>query len=96
MWTGQTNGELVHGGLFNFNFLDGHAKMVQMHVGFARSRPFGPAVPYLFPKNSNDDAKWCANVQEEVSVPSGLRAMTMPCGQVVDYFRQQVTTWAPD
>jgi prepilin-type N-terminal cleavage/methylation domain-containing protein/prepilin-type processing-associated H-X9-DG protein len=92
-WTGQTNRDLVHDGRFNFNFFDGHAKMVRMHVGFARAVSRIP-VPMMFPLNSNDDAKWCANPDEEIAVPSGLNGFHLPCGQAVDYFRQRVIRWA--
>lgn len=95
-WTGQSNSQLVHDGHFNFNYLDGHAKMMLVHVGYARTRPIGPPTAFLFPKNSNDDTRWCADPSESISVPSGLNGFTLPCGQVVDYFRQKVTTWAPD
>ena len=96
MWTGTRNRDLIHGGRLNMNYLDGHAKNMQWHVGMVRARPFGPGVPYLFPKNKNDYAKWCANPDETISVPSGIRGFTLPCGQVAAYFEGRVRSWADD
>jgi prepilin-type processing-associated H-X9-DG protein len=94
---GTTNHELVHGGRLNMNFVDGHAKSMLWHIGFVHAGHFGPAVPYLFPKNSGDWSKWCANPAEEVSVPSGLRGnMTMPCGDVAKFYADSVSEWAAD
>jgi len=95
-WTGSTNHELVHGGRLNSNFVDGHSKMVQFHVGMVKVRPVEPRSKFLFPMNSNDDSKWCADPNEAISAPSGLAHFTLPCGQAVGYFRNKVATWAPD
>ncbi len=95
-WLGTTNHELVHGGKYNSTFLDGHAKMSRFHVGKTKIRPIGPPFPFLFPMNSADDTKWCANPDEMNSVPSGLNHFQLPCGTTVDYFRQKVTEWVPD
>jgi len=92
-WKGTTNNDLVHGGRFNTAFLDGHAKMVQFKVGRARVVSRIP-VPMMFPSNPVNDTKWCADPNEVINVPSGLANFTLPCGEVVGYFRQRVTTWA--
>ena len=94
-WTGKTNHELVHGGRFNMNYLDGHAKMLPFKVGFARIVSRIP-VHMMFPANPDNDTKWCADPSEVINVPSGLAKFTLPCGSVGSYFRQRVITWAPD
>lgn len=96
-FTGVTNGQLVHQGRFNMNFVDGHAKSLLWHIGMVRPRHFGPAVAYLFPKNSNDWSKWCADPTAQVNVPSGLSGgFTLPCQDVAKYYADQATEWAAD
>jgi prepilin-type N-terminal cleavage/methylation domain-containing protein/prepilin-type processing-associated H-X9-DG protein len=94
-WKGTTNHDLVHGGRFNMTYLDGHAKLVRFHVGSARIVSRIP-VKLLFPMNSADDAKWCADPSQLVSVPTGLAKLNLPCGSVADHFRKSVSTWASD
>ncbi|AIE84439.1 type II secretion system protein [Fimbriimonas ginsengisoli] len=93
---GTTNHELVHGGKLNMNFVDGHAKMVAWKVGLVAPGHLGPRVSYLFPKNSNDWSKWCADPAANVTVPGGLRGgLQMPCGDVAQYYADKAE-WAPD
>ncbi|MBS1727357.1 MAG: prepilin-type N-terminal cleavage/methylation domain-containing protein [Armatimonadetes bacterium] len=94
-WAGTTNHELVHGGHFNNVFFDGHAKMVQFKVGYARLVTFIP-VHLLFPANPANDGDWCSDPDEMINIPSGLFNATMPCGEVVGNFRGRVTKWAQD
>lgn len=95
-WSGQSNRELVHGGKFNVNFVDGHSHMVQWRVGLVGGG-HGPAVPYLFPRNAADDNKWCANPDELVNVPSGIHGgLQIACKEVPQHYRDLVSQWLPD
>lgn len=94
---GTTNRDLVHSGNFNMNFVDGHTKMVRWRVGMVRAMARGPQVPYLFPRNGNDNSRWCAQPDEMVTVPSQLRGtLQMPCKDVAGYYADKVAEWASD
>jgi len=94
---GTSNHELVHGGRFNMNFVDGHAKAVSFKVGMVRAMHMGPATPYLFPRNAADATKWCAQPDEVVSVPGGIRGnQQIPCKDVTSYYADKVAEWAAE
>ncbi len=98
-FTGTRNGDLVHQGRLNMNFADGHAKMIQWHMGYYRLLPVGPGVKYLFPKNSADLSKWCADPDMEIPVTTSLLrggTQNMRCADVAPYLETKVRTWADD
>lgn len=98
-FTGTTNSALVHGGMLNMNFADGHTKALSWHMGLFRSNHFGPAVPYLLPKNSHDFAKWCADPDAIVPVKTSSMMggnTDMRCAEVGQYFADNMAEWAPD
>jgi prepilin-type N-terminal cleavage/methylation domain-containing protein/prepilin-type processing-associated H-X9-DG protein len=55
-YTGQSNGGLRHGGRFNVNFVDGHAKAMQWKAGL-----FGGSSVFALPKSREDQIKYCAD-----------------------------------
>src|SRR5262249_51784946 len=74
-FSGNSNGSLQHGGRYNANFLDGHAKNIQFKGGFC---PLGGNGAVMLPKNRADYGKWCIDPDAVVNSYLGV----MPCRDV--------------
>ncbi|HLK58626.1 MAG TPA: prepilin-type N-terminal cleavage/methylation domain-containing protein [Chthonomonadaceae bacterium] len=88
-FAGSSNGALQHGGRYNANYMDGHAKNIPFKGGFC---PLGGNGKVMLPKNSADYGKWC--IDPDVVINSYLGQM--PCKQVPAFVAAQVTSWFPD
>lgn len=88
-FSGSSNGALQHGGRFNANYMDGHAKNILFKGGFW---PLGGNGKIMLPKNSADYGKWCVDPDAVVNSFLGH----MPCGQIPAFVAAQVTGWFPD
>jgi prepilin-type processing-associated H-X9-DG protein len=104
-FSGTTNHDLPHGGMINMNYVDGHAKAIQFKLGFVKHGIIGPGIrtPNAFPKNANDNGKWCSDESTLVAIPSGPTLIgppkpptTVPCGQAVATVESTITLWASD
>jgi prepilin-type N-terminal cleavage/methylation domain-containing protein/prepilin-type processing-associated H-X9-DG protein len=88
-FNGSTNGALQHGGRYNANFVDGHAKNILFHGGYW---PQGGGGRVMFPKYTTDYPKWCIDPDTEINSFLGQ----MPCKQAPLVVASQVTSWFPD
>ncbi len=84
---GTTNGELVHGGNFNMNYVDGHAKSMRWHAAYRLGGRRGDKI--AAPVNPADYAKWCADPDEVINSDLG----TMPCEQLAVYATSHFIHW---
>src|SRR5580658_2207835 len=57
-FTGSSNSALQHGGRYNANFMDGHAKNIQFRGGYW---PQGGGGRVMLPRNTADYSKWCVD-----------------------------------
>lgn len=93
---GTSSSSLVHGGMFNDTFMDGHAKAIPWKVGFYSPHHFGPKVAYVFPRNSSYWSSWCADPDSTVAVTSGgihPGTQDMACKDVAAFYADQITEW---
>lgn len=87
-FSGSSNGALQHGGRYNADYMDGHAKNIRFKGGFA---PYGNG-KVMIPKSSADYGDWCIDPNTVINSYVGQ----MPCGQVPAYVAAHVTAWFPD
>lgn len=88
-FTGGSNGSMPHGGRFNANYADGHAKTIMFRGGYW---PQGGGGKVMLPKNIGDYGKWCVDPDAEINSFLGQ----MPCKQAPAVVASQVTGWFPD
>jgi prepilin-type N-terminal cleavage/methylation domain-containing protein/prepilin-type processing-associated H-X9-DG protein len=88
-FTGSSNSALQHGGRYNANFMDGHAKNILFKGGYW---PKGGGGRIMLPKYTTDYGKWC--VDPDATINSFLGQM--PCSQPAAVVASQVTGWFPD
>ena len=86
-FTGTTNSGLLHGGMFNMSYSDGHAKSLNWHAG--KSSIAGLIAT---PRNTADQAKWCADASAVIASPVG----NMACAQVVPAIITAGVMWFND
>jgi prepilin-type N-terminal cleavage/methylation domain-containing protein/prepilin-type processing-associated H-X9-DG protein len=83
---GSANSALVHGGRFNMNYTDGHAKNLVWKGGYWNGQKVA------LPANNADLSKWCVDPDQVVNSYIG----TMPCGQIGSTVVSQVNPWFPN
>ena len=88
-FSGSTNAGLVHHGLFNMAYVDGHAKSMSWHAGSAPAVPFGLIV---VPRNAADLDKWCIDPSAVIPSPVGL----LPCDRVAPAVIARGVRWFSD
>ncbi len=86
-WTGSSNSALVHSGMFNMAYTDGHAKSMNWHVGKS-----GTIGVFAAPRNGSDQSRWCADPNATVTYSGG----SLPCGQVIPTIVNAGVTWYSD
>lgn len=84
---GTTNSALIHGGRFNMNYMDGHAKSMAWHAAWRLGGRIGDK--FAVPRNTADYTKWCADPAEIISTDYG----DMACGDVARYMTTWGTSW---
>jgi prepilin-type N-terminal cleavage/methylation domain-containing protein/prepilin-type processing-associated H-X9-DG protein len=86
-FTGTSNAGLIHSGMFNMSYADGHAKNMNWHVGKSSVTGLLSA-----PRNTIDQSKWCADPTVVIGSPVG----NLACGQVVPAIIAAGVTWFSD
>ena len=87
--SGSTNSALIHSGMFNISYVDGHAKSMNWHAGISSVIASRFIVA---PRNTADQGKWCADPTAEIESPLGK----LPCGQVVPAIVAAGVKWFGD
>jgi prepilin-type N-terminal cleavage/methylation domain-containing protein/prepilin-type processing-associated H-X9-DG protein len=88
-FTGSSNGAMPHGGRYNANYMDGHAKTILFRGGYW---PQGGGGKVMLPKHVEDYGKWCVDPDAVINSFLGQ----MPCKQAPAVVASQVTGWFPD
>jgi prepilin-type N-terminal cleavage/methylation domain-containing protein/prepilin-type processing-associated H-X9-DG protein len=89
-YDGNTNSGMTHGGRFNMNYVDGHAKSMAWRAAY-RLNSF-PGDKFAVPRNPADYTKWCADPNEVLDTDYGV----MPCGEVAARLMNVDTSWLPE
>jgi prepilin-type N-terminal cleavage/methylation domain-containing protein/prepilin-type processing-associated H-X9-DG protein len=92
-FNGDTNSQMIHGGRYNMNFVDGHAKMIRWRGGKKSVFFNGIKVNVAFPRDPADWPKWCANPDEVLR--TDLPIPFVACGNVGNVAGQGVQ-WFPE
>ncbi len=89
-YSGDTNSGMTHGGRFNMNYVDGHAKSMRWrgayYIGGARGTKFA------VPRDTADYSKWCADPDEVLNTDYGV----MACKDVAGTLMGVHTSWLPE
>ncbi|HWD39015.1 MAG TPA: prepilin-type N-terminal cleavage/methylation domain-containing protein [Fimbriimonas sp.] len=99
-FTGTSNSQLVHGGRFNMNYVDGHAKNSPWKFGWYRV-PFNPAIRLTFvvPRDRNMWGDWCGNPDDPITVVvdgTNTGTQIVACKDAAARLVDRVEEWAPD
>ncbi len=84
-----TNSALIHAGMFNMAYSDGHATNMSWHGGETNALVSGVIV---VPRNAADQGKWCADPSAVIGSPFG----NMPCEKVVPAIVANGVKWYGD
>lgn len=92
----QYNSRMRHGGMFNVNFLDGHAKSIAYKGGTIPVTPVG-AVYVGVPKNDSLRSIYCYTADSQVDISYLAPGYpTVPCSQAVFLPDQSGVQWWPN
>ena len=84
---GAKQSSLRHGGKWNVNFADGHAKLVQFKGGVIGGHK------YALPRNNADWPKWCADPNANIDLGPSYGLPVTPCGNIAALVNSGITYW---
>ncbi len=87
---GNTNSGMTHGGRFNMNYVDGHAKSMAWHGAYFLGGFRGEK--FAVPRNPADYSKWCADPDQILNTDYGVMACKDVAATVMDVH----TNWLPE
>ncbi|MDE2127455.1 MAG: type II secretion system protein [Armatimonadetes bacterium] len=91
-YDGDTNSGMVHGGMFNIAYVDGHAKAMPWKGALSEVFPASQSGRIAVPKDTAAWDDWCADPDLTINSAFG----SMPCGQVAAAYVKTGATWFPD
>ena len=91
-YNGDSNSGMLHGGMFNITYVDGHAKAMPWKGAYSEVFPASQSGRVAVPKDTAAWNDWCADPDLTINSAIG----SMPCGQVAAAYLHTGATWFPN